>query len=99
MTFLREEKDILSLALHIQPKASKNRIIGLHGENLKLTVTAPPTDGKANKAVIKFLADFFAIPKTGVTIKSGLQSRKKRILLSGISLSEAREKIDAVLGG
>ncbi|MEA3547849.1 MAG: DUF167 family protein [Thermodesulfobacteriota bacterium] len=97
MTFLREEKGSLSLALHIQPRASKNRIVGLHGENLKLAVTAPPADGKANKAVVKFLADFFAIPKREVTIKSGLQSRKKRVLLSGISLAEAWEKIDIVL--
>ena len=99
MTFLREEKGFLSLALHIQPRASKNRIVGLHGENLKLAVTAPPADGKANKAVVKFLADFFSIPKKGITIKSGLQSRKKRVLLTGISLAEAREKIDAVLEG
>ena len=99
MTFLREEKDFLSLALHVQPKASKNRIAGLHGQDLKLTVTAPPSDGKANKAVIKILADFFAIPKTAVTIKSGLQSRKKRVLLYDISLADARKKINAVLDG
>ena len=99
MTFLREEKGSLSLALHIQPRASKNRIVGLHGENLKLAVTAPPADGKANKAVVKFLADFFSIPKKGINIKSGLQSRKKRVLLTGISLAGAREKIDAVLEG
>lgn len=99
MTFLREEKGSLSLALHIQPKASKNRIVGLHGGNLKLAVTAPPADGKANKAVIRFLAGFFEISKARITIKSGLQSRKKRVLLSGISLAEAREKIDTVLGG
>ena len=79
MTFLREEKGSLSLALHIQPRASKNRIVGLHGENLKLAVTAPPADGKANKAVVKFLADFFSMPRKGITIKSGLQSRKKRV--------------------
>ena len=99
MTFLREEKGSLSLVLHIQPRASKNRIVGLHGKNLKLAVTAPPADGKANKAVVKFLADFFSIPKKGINIKSGLQSRKKRVLLSGISLAEARGKIDAVLEG
>jgi uncharacterized protein (TIGR00251 family) len=91
--FLWTEKDGVGMALHVQPKASKNRFIGLYGEAVKLAVTAPPADGKANKAVIVYLSGFFKIPKSAVTIKSGLQSRKKRIYLNGISLEEARKKL------
>lgn len=99
MTFLCQGKDgALLLALHVQPKSSKNRISGLHGEDLKLNITAPPVDGKANKAIIHFLADFFKLPKSAVIVKSGLQGRKKRILLTGITQLQARQKIEAVIG-
>lgn len=50
------------LALYIQPKASRTRFLGMHGDELKLAITAPPVDGKANKAVISFLAKFLAFP-------------------------------------
>ncbi len=96
--FIRSAKDGIVLALHVQPRASKNRFMGRHGEAVKLAVTAPPTDGKANKAVIAYLSSFFKIPKSAVTIKSGRQSRKKRIFLNGISLDEAKRKLDEIQG-
>ena len=95
--FFRTDKNGVALALYVQPKASKNRFMGLHGEAVKLAVTAPPTDGKANKAVIDFLASFFKIPKSAVTIKSGQQSRKKRVCLVGISQVEVKKKLDAII--
>ena len=98
MTFLTQGKNnSVSLALYIQPKASKNGLCGQHGDELKLAITAPPVDGKANKAVIAFLAKFFRLPKASVTIKSGAQGRHKRCILQGISLQEAQNKIDSAL--
>ena len=97
MTFLKPQKNGVGLALHIQPRAAKSRFMGLYGEALKLAVTAAPTDGRANKAVIAFLASFFKIPKSAVIIKSGQQSRKKRVLLSGISLAEAEKKLKGII--
>jgi len=80
----------LLLSLYVQPRASRNELAGLHGDGLKLRLTTPPVDGKANKAVVAFLAKLFKIPKSAIIIKSGLQSRSKKVLLSGLDEHEVR---------
>ena len=98
MTYLKKENnDKISLAVHVQPKAAHNRIDGLHGERIKLRITAPPVDGKANAAVIGFIAKLFNIPKSAVFIKNGKQSRDKKLLLSGISMDKAKKIIETDL--
>ncbi|MBU4260524.1 MAG: YggU family protein [Proteobacteria bacterium] len=95
MSFLREVADnSVSLDLYIQPKASKNSVCGLHGDELKLAITAPPVDGKANKAVIAFLAKLFGVAKSSVSIISGHQSRHKRCMVQGITLQEASRVVN-----
>ncbi len=74
----------LLLSLYVQPRSSRNELAGLHGDALKLRLTTPPVDGRANKAVISFLAKLLKIPKSIIIIRSGLQSRSKKILLSGL---------------
>lgn len=66
-----------SLTLHIQPGAKKTEFAGLHGDALKIRLAAPPVDGKANEALIRFIADTFDLPKSAVTLKSGQTSRRK----------------------
>ena len=83
----------LLLSLYVQPRSSRNEVAGLHGDELKLRLTTPPVDGKANRAVIAFLAKLFKIPKSAITIKSGLQSRSKKILLSGLDEDRARQLV------
>ncbi len=78
--------------LHVQPKASKTRIVGLFDGCLKLAILAPPVDGKANEEVVKFLASVLAIPNRDITLKSGLQGRKKQLLVKGVPLEEMRRK-------
>ena len=85
------------LALYVQPKASINRFVGRHGDELKLAVTAPPVDGKANKAVISFLAKFFSLSKSDVTIQQGHQSRHKQCRLNRVTTQEVFEKIQGYL--
>ena len=80
----------LLLSLYVQPRSSRNELAGLHGEALKLRLTTPPVDGRANKAVISFLAKLLKIPKSAIIIRSGLQSRSKKILLSGLDEYNAR---------
>ena len=75
-----EEDDIL-LRLYIQPKASRDKIVGLHGEELKIAITAPPVDGKANQQLIRLLADTFAVSKSRVELLSGKSSKVKRFLI------------------
>ncbi len=98
MIFLKGKKGgAISLAVHIQPNSSRNQINGTHGDRLKIRITAPPVEGKANAAVIGFIAKLLNIPKSAVFIKSGKQSRDKKLLLSGISMDKARKIIETEL--
>jgi len=94
---VEQDNGKILLTLYVQPRASRNRIAGLHGDAVKLCVTAPPVDDKANGAVIAFLAKFFNIPKSAVVIQSGKQSRTKRLILSGLSLVKAQGVLHAFL--
>ena len=67
----------ITLTLHIQPGAKKTEVAGLHGEALKIRLAAPPVDGKANEALIKFVAETLRLPKSAVSLKSGQTSRHK----------------------
>lgn len=71
--------DTLVLNVRVQPKASRNELAGLHGDALKIRLTAPPVDGKANTALRKFLAKIFAVPASSISIESGQTGRNKRL--------------------
>lgn len=91
MIFLKRKKgDTISLAVHIQPNSSRNQINGIHGDRLKIRITARPVDGKANAALIAFVAELFSTPKSAVSINSGHNSRAKNLLINGVSLDNAR---------
>jgi uncharacterized protein (TIGR00251 family) len=95
MPYLRSLPDgTLLLRLLVQPRASRNELAGLHNDALKLRLTTPPVEGRANQAVIAFLAKRLHLPKSALTIKSGQQSREKQVLISGCDEAQAR----AVLG-
>lgn len=68
----------LILRVHAQPRAAKDEIIGPHGDSLKIRITAPPVEGKANAHLIKFLAKAFGVSKSQVTLLSGETGRSKR---------------------
>lgn len=92
MPYLRTQPDgSLLLKLFVQPKASRNEIAGLHNGALKLRLTTPPIEGRANKAVIAFVAKLLHLPKSSVSIKSGLQNRNKEILILGCEEKKARQ--------
>lgn len=71
----------LQLRIVLQPKASRDQIIGLHGDELKIAITAPPIDGKANAHLIKYLSKAFKIPKSQIQLQKGELSRHKQVLL------------------
>nr|WP_298174715.1 DUF167 domain-containing protein [uncultured Pseudomonas sp.] len=79
MSFYRWDGEDLILECHLQPKASSDAFAGLHGERLKIRLTAPPVDGKANAQLLAFLARAFAVAKNQVKLESGQQSRLKRV--------------------
>ncbi len=73
----------VTLTLHIQPGAKKTEFAGLHGDALKIRLAAPPVDGKANEALLRFIADELDLPKSAVTLKSGQTSRRKVLEVMG----------------
>lgn len=68
----------LLLDVHIQPRAAKDEIVGCHGDRLKIRISAPPVDGKANRHLIDFLAETFKVPKRDVLLLAGENGRDKR---------------------
>lgn len=83
--FLTVGGDGIILNIHVQPRASKNQICGLQGEELKIRLTSPPVEGAANKLCREFLADLFGVAKSYVEIISGESSRHKRVKICGDS--------------
>ncbi len=73
------------LSLHIQPGAKKTEVAGLHGEALKIRLHAPPVDGKANDALVAYLAERLGVPKARVVLESGQTSRSKRVRVVGVA--------------
>ena len=87
----------LAFNVYVQPRASRNKVAGMHGNAIKICVTAPPVENKANGAVIHFVADLFGIPKSAVSIKSGRQGRNKKVLINNLALEEAQETLSRAL--
>lgn len=79
MPFYRIATEAVTVTLHVQPGASHNLAAGLHGEALKVRVTARAAEGKANQAVIRLLASELGVPPSAVSILAGASSRTKRI--------------------
>lgn len=75
------EGGTLILELHVQPRASRDEVAGVHGERLKIRLTAPPVGGRANTQLVRFLAGSFRVPTTAVSIESGASGRDKRVAI------------------
>jgi uncharacterized protein (TIGR00251 family) len=94
LPFMRVEKngDVL-LDIHVVPNAAKTQAVGLHGEAgelaLRLRLQAPPVDGKANQALVKWLAGCLGVPQQAVTLARGETSRRKQLRLGAAAASQA----------
>lgn len=77
------------VALHVIPGSKKTSLAGLHDGRLKIKVSSPPVDGKANAEIIEFFAELFSIPKRNVEIVKGELSRTKTVAISGVKLNAA----------
>lgn len=71
----------LRLRIFLQPKASRDQIIGLHDDELKIAITAPPVDGQANAHLLKFLSKLFKVPKSSIVLEKGELQRHKQIFI------------------
>ncbi|MBX9754036.1 MAG: DUF167 domain-containing protein [Pseudomonadaceae bacterium] len=79
MSYFRWDGEDLILDCHLQPKASSDEFAGLHGERLKIRLTAPPVEGKANAHLLAFLGAAFGVAKSQVELLSGELNRQKRV--------------------
>src|SRR4051812_25627355 len=93
--FLTSHPDGVILSLKVQPRASKNEILGEFGAELKIRVTAPPVDSAANEAVVEFLANRLGCPKRDVELIKGQTSRHKRVLIRGLSVTQVETLINS----
>ena len=83
----------VTFAVKVHPRAKKNAITGEVGDALKLSLTAPPVDGKANEACVEFFAKLLKLPRASVSIASGETSRNKTIRVVGLSAEEIRKRL------
>jgi uncharacterized protein (TIGR00251 family) len=95
MIALKESAAGLIFAVKVHPRARRNAIAGTVGEALKVSLTAPPVEGRANQAVVEFIADWFEIAPSQVTIASGETSRNKLIRVTGVTARQLRQKLAA----
>ncbi|MDD5384680.1 MAG: DUF167 domain-containing protein [Gallionella sp.] len=82
----RRNGNVITLTLHVQPGAKRSGITGLHGEALKLRLSAPPVEGRANEALLKFIAELFGVPLRQVELRQGGQSRHKVVAVTGSTI-------------
>jgi uncharacterized protein (TIGR00251 family) len=81
---IKSNKTGIQFTATIQPRASRNQIIGIHNHSLKIKLTSPPVDGAANQACIKFLAKAFGVSPSRLSIVKGETSRNKTIQIGGM---------------
>lgn len=85
-----------AFAVHVIPRARKNEISGRHGEAVKVRLTAPPVEGAANKALVKFLAECLDVPESRIEIISGKAARDKLVCVLGMSPEQLEAQLAAL---
>lgn len=86
------------LQVRVQPRASRNGIVGWQDGALKIRLTAPPVEGAANAALISFLAESLALKRAQLRLVSGETARLKRLEFEGLSQEELQARIDTLIG-
>jgi uncharacterized protein (TIGR00251 family) len=84
----------VSFAVKVRPRAKKNAITGKLGDALKVSLTAPPVEGRANEGCIEFFAKLLKVPRSSVTIASGLTSRNKVVRVAGVTAQYVRDRLN-----
>ena len=84
-----------TFVVKVHPRAKKNAITGTVGDAIKLALTAPPIEGRANEACIEFFAKFLNVPRSSITIAAGQTSRRKVIRVAGLSAQELGKRLNA----
>ena len=94
---LRSSKGVVLLAVQAQPGARQEGLAGLHDGRLRVRTRVPPEGGKANVAIAALVASAFGLPKRSVSLVAGAGSRRKELSIVGLSLADARARLEAIL--
>jgi uncharacterized protein (TIGR00251 family) len=81
--------DAVLLRLHVQPRAARTEVVGVHGDALKVRLACPPVDGRANRELLRFLSEILDRPVSSLELVGGKTSRRKSVLVSGLSAARA----------
>lgn len=81
------------IRLLVQPRASRNEVVGLHGDEVRVRLAAPPVDGAANDALTRFLAAALDHPRSRIRVRAGHASRRKTVLVEGLEPGVVRERL------
>lgn len=91
--YIRDSEQGVVLKVLVQPRASRDEVVGPHGDGLKIRITAAPVAGAANKQLLKFLAKKLRVAKSQMSIASGATSRAKSVAIQGISAEKVRQRL------
>lgn len=98
MVKIHENSGAVTFTARVHPRAKKNAVTGEVGDALKVSLTSPPVDGRANEACIELFARLLKVPKSSVSIASGATSRNKAIRVVGVTAAQVRELIESAVG-
>ena len=93
MFSIKEMPDGIAFQVKVHPRAKRDAITGALGDALKLSLTAPPVEGRANEACVEFFARLLKVPRSSITIASGQSSRLKVIRIAGITAADFRAQL------
>lgn len=93
----RSKQGYPTLSVYVQPRSSRNRCCGVHEDGLKLMVTAPPVDGKANQAVKAYLAALFGVKRSSIGLAAGQHTRKKTFYFKTLSEQSLADRLHSLL--
>ncbi len=96
--YLQQTDAGVRICLYVQPRASRNQVVGVQGDELKVRLTSPPVEGAANKLCCEFFAKLLVVAKGDVRLEAGERSRHKRLLIAGKDIAEV-SRVLAGLGG
>lgn len=91
--YIREQDGAVTFAVRAVPRASRNQVAGVEGTTLKVRLTAPPAEGKANEALVRFLAEVLGVRRADVTIVAGAHARQKTVRVAGLTAAQTRTRL------
>jgi uncharacterized protein (TIGR00251 family) len=79
--------------VRVQPRATRSEVVGLHGDEIRIRIAAPPVDGAANAALIRLLAERLGVPRSAVEVTAGITARSKVVVVGGIEPDSAARRL------